>query len=627
MTKAGLISKKTNRSFSIGLTKIERSIKNLFSSILRVVSLGITTLIILGFLLSFLIMKEGAVTNSIAYLFSKLSDRKDKILTLWVDGQMQQTYASDVANSQWVQIYITDFYTSIAWGFFIASLVATFLIVLIVYVSLKKGDLGEKLLRGAREGSFDKLKNVSDLSPYTIMGVPYTRTQPNQSTFISGSSGSGKSNSIKELLDCVVDQNDKAFIYDRSGELTAQYYREGYDVILNPFDVRMPAWSIFSEFQYDYDFERLARSWIPDSKSSTSDPHWNDAARTVLAEIMSRMHQANDFSHSKLVKWITSESLEKLYGFLKGTPAANLISPENEKHSQSVLSVLAAKVKPLTYIHDTGVNDKLFGFSLRRWIQNKNDMRRVFFNPDKKQLDVMGSLFQLWTDLLVSELCSMPDDYDNKFWAVFDEFQSLPKLNSILAFVNEARKKGGCGVFSVTSIPALRGVYGDNDADTLMSTCGTKLAFRAGDPKAAELLSKLFGQQEIDRSTEQSSISEGNRAGSTNVGEHRDLRALFLPTEFLELPDMQAIIKVPGRDSAKVTSEYVHRPTLSHPRLESPEFALKTGVETDEDEGVPRDDGSVDIKQKKFGPIRPAKSSALQGKSKDKPSMQQGALL
>lgn len=54
-----------------------------------------------------------------------------------------------------------------------------------------------------------------------------------------GTTGSGKTTALRQLLDGIEAWGEAALVYDTSGEFIAHYYRpERGDIILNPVDAR-----------------------------------------------------------------------------------------------------------------------------------------------------------------------------------------------------------------------------------------------------------------------------------------------------------------------------------------------------------------------------------------------------
>src|SRR6185437_231557 len=98
-----------------------------------------------------------------------------------------------------------------------------------------------------------------------------------------GTTGSGKSTAIREVLRTALARGDRAVIADPDGAYLEHFYdaRRG-DEILNPFDPRSVQWDLFAELRAPYDIDQLARALIADSPDLAS-REWRGYARTFLS--------------------------------------------------------------------------------------------------------------------------------------------------------------------------------------------------------------------------------------------------------------------------------------------------------------------------------------------------------
>jgi len=84
-------------------------------------------------------------------------------------------------------------------------------------------------------------------SSYSLSDVPLLKDSEVQHLLLAGTTGSGKTVAIKELMDQVRAKGQRAIVYDIDGTFIPNYYREGKDILLNPLDTRMPSWNIWQE--------------------------------------------------------------------------------------------------------------------------------------------------------------------------------------------------------------------------------------------------------------------------------------------------------------------------------------------------------------------------------------------
>ena len=107
---------------------------------------------------------------------------------------------------------------------------------------------------------------------------------------ILGTTGTGKSTAIRELLDGALHRGDRAVFADPDGGYLRDFYNaDRGDVILNPFDQRSLCWDLYAELCAPYDYDQMARSLIPEAGSG--DQQWNQYARVFFSALLARTHE------------------------------------------------------------------------------------------------------------------------------------------------------------------------------------------------------------------------------------------------------------------------------------------------------------------------------------------------
>ncbi len=65
-----------------------------------------------------------------------------------------------------------------------------------------------------------------------------------------GTTGTGKSTAIQEIIGCALARGDRAVIADPDGGYLQRFYKPTRgDVVLNPFDPRSEKWDLFAEIE------------------------------------------------------------------------------------------------------------------------------------------------------------------------------------------------------------------------------------------------------------------------------------------------------------------------------------------------------------------------------------------
>ncbi len=118
--------------------------------------------------------------------------------------------------------------------------------------------------------------------PYRIAGIPWPDRAETRHTIVSGTTGSGKTVLIADLVEQIRARGERCVIYDKMGSYAETFFDPGRDVLLNPLDARAPRWSPFLEARDARDFDTMAAALIPRQKD-TVDPFWITAARQLFS--------------------------------------------------------------------------------------------------------------------------------------------------------------------------------------------------------------------------------------------------------------------------------------------------------------------------------------------------------
>src|ERR1700730_7110071 len=119
--------------------------------------------------------------------------------------------------------------------------------------------------------------------PLELAGLTVGRADETKHFKFIGTTGTGKSTAISELLAGALGRGDRAVIADPDGGYLARFHdRSRGDVILNPFDPRSVKWDPFAEIHTAYDVEQLASGLIPSTEDASSREWRGDAPGAVF---------------------------------------------------------------------------------------------------------------------------------------------------------------------------------------------------------------------------------------------------------------------------------------------------------------------------------------------------------
>jgi len=469
------------------------------------------------------------------------------------DGSYQKSLAQDIIDNEWFKFQVNKSKSTLIICFIITLILSILSYTLLVKFFVKYGKKVNKgtHIRGGVKASNETVNRLLELknekSEYSVGGVHLIKNSETEHVFISGSIGKGKSLAIKELMDTIRSLDHKFILYDKSGEYVKSYYRDGFDIILNPFDQRMPEYCIWNECINLWDYDNIGSSFIPspsDEGRNETAAHFINSARTLLCDLMKRLKEKDQATSKKLMRFVNQASLESLSDFLNGMDSKSIISPDNERHASDVRATLTPKIKALKYLTGQYNED---GFSLKKWVSDDTDKRCVFIVSGGDLKETLAPLISAWFDIYCRSVLSLNESRDRRIFMILDEIASLPKIESVIDYANEARKFGGCGIYSVTSVEELYRIYGKSRAKTLIGMCGTKITYRCDEPDTAEWISKLYLEEEIHEYTEGVTFSESNKRGdSVNTNKRRSKKPLYMSSEIMQLDKFKSLLKLPG---------------------------------------------------------------------------------
>jgi len=386
-----------------------------------------------------------------------------------------------------------------------------------------------------------RLTQAKKASDFTVAGVPLLKDSEVQHILLMGTTGTGKSVCLGELMDQVRAQKQRAIVFDIEGAFIPHYYRRGKDVILNPMDERCPSWNIWQEGNKASDFESMASSLMPLHLAGT-DPFWIHSARTIFSCAAQRLQQDNKKTMLNLLKPLFSEELGSLSALLRQSPAESLVSDKNEKTALSIKATLSTYCKSLLYLKD----DPKSLFSIRRWIESDTEDSWLFVGSNAQKIDALKPLISVWLDVAAKAVLSLEPSQYRRLWFFLDELPSLHRLPSFMNTLERGRKYGACFVAAIQDIHQLRSIYGRDEAETLISLFNTNLCYRSKCPDSAAWMSKVMGSLELLENREGYSYGAHEMRDGVSIQQERRREPVVKESEFSELNDLEAFLRLPG---------------------------------------------------------------------------------
>ena len=411
----------------------------------------------------------------------------------------------------------------------------------------------------------------AEAQPYLIAGIPWPKGAERHHTIVSGTTGSGKTVLISDLVEQIRSRGEHCVIYDKMGSYTETFFDPRRDVLLNPLDDRAPRWSPFLEARTALDFDTMAAALIPRQKDA-ADPFWITAARQLFSHGAAVLWQRGETRNRVLVDRLLKTDLSELAEAMEGTVTQSIVDLANPKTALSVRAMLTANIGAMDVLPDEGEP-----FSIRKWIEREDGRGCLFLTSRGDQHASLRGLISTWLEIAVNTLLSLPRDDARRVWVILDELPTLHQLPSLKSGLAESRQFGGCFVLGVQVFSALRDLYGRDLAETISGLCGTRVVLAAPDKDTSAWSAKSLGDVEVETLSEGVSY-ETPREGVT-LSTRREERPLVLPSEVSRLENLSGYLKFPGpspvarirlkyRKRDIVAARFVPRPDDGHdPRL------------------------------------------------------------
>ena len=393
-------------------------------------------------------------------------------------------------------------------------------------------------------------------TPYAIAGIPWPTGAETRHTIVSGTTGSGKTVLIADLVEQIRKRGERCVIYDKMGSYTETFFDPGQDVLLNPLDARAPRWSPFLEARSARDFDTMAAALIPRQKDA-ADPFWITAARQLFSHGAAVLWQRGETGNGVLIDHLLKTELSALAEAMEGTVAQSIVDPANPKTALSVRAMLTANIGTMDMLPDEGTP-----FSIREWIEREGGGGFLFMTSRGDQHASLRGLISTWLEIAVNALLSLPREDGRRIWVILDELPTLHQLPSLRPGLAESRQFGGCFVLGVQVFSALRDLYGRDGAETISGLCGTRVVLAAPDRDTSEWSAESLGRVEVESLAE--GVSYDTPRDGVTLSARRDLRSLVLPAEVARLENLSGYLKFPGAwPVARVQLKYRARPSVA----------------------------------------------------------------
>ena len=416
----------------------------------------------------------------------------------------------------------------------------------------------------------------------SIAGVPLAKEDEMKHFKFIGTTGTGKSTAIREILSAALARGDRAVIADPDGGYLNNFFdKTRGDVILNPFMPDGAKWNVLAEITNSQDVDQLARSLIPDS--GDPDRTWSEHARAFFIAVTQQTLKLGITDDAELYRLLTQAPIEELRKLVVRTSAAPLLEVGNERMFGSVRATASSAVRALHYT----TQQRAPSFSVRNWVRNGAAMHSggtggVLFIPYKAgEIAALRSIISAWMRIAIFEAMDRREG-DQRLWFFVDELDALGEIDGLKDALARLRKFGGRAVIGFQSIAQVSGTYGKAAADTIVENCGNTLILRCSASErggTSEFASKLIGQREVLHVARSTSRRETEWFESITKSEQVRIEPAVMASEIERLADLEGFLKVASvPDWMRVRLQPIRYPNI--PREQSQGATSQTPAAT-----------------------------------------------
>jgi len=386
-------------------------------------------------------------------------------------------------------------------------------------------------------------------SPAHLAGVTWPWRLEQSHTMLIGTTGTGKTVALSQLLGEARVRGQRAVVFDLTGAFIEAFYDPERDIILNPLDARCPTWSVFHDCTSEGEFHAAAEALVPHDGGG-SEQFWVLAARMLFVEMCLHLQRTGQATNHALATRLMTADLAQVHKLMRGTMADPLTAPEAARMAESIRAVFNANARALKLLPNNSPR-----FSVRDWTRGISAPGSILFLSARYvDMSICSQLLTLWLDTAMNTLMTLERTPDLRLWFLVDELGALHRLPALEKGLQTARNFGGAIVTGVHAFAKLKEVYGENMAMTLSSLARSKLILATADRETATWCSDFIGHRQVRDMEEGYSYGYNNARDAVSLTPRRQIEPLLLPDQFMNLPRLSGYLKFPdGFPAAPVT--------------------------------------------------------------------------
>jgi len=363
-----------------------------------------------------------------------------------------------------------------------------------------------------------------------VPSIPLGREREARHFLILGSVGGGKTQTMLHLIGGAIARKDGVLVLDTKGDMMGGLPALGEPLLVAPHDRRSLVWDIAADCSIKQDARELAARFIPRS----SDPMWSEAAQEIFVGCIAYLQatKGRSWGWRDLEAAVTAD-VDQLAAFARdhNPNAIRLLAQPDSKTTLSILTTFQTHMRIVSVLAEAWSNSSAARFSIRGWLHNPVPYRPLILQHDPGYPELsriwIGSMLGLLASAVGSP--SLRESRKRRVWLFLDEFPQLPPIKQFPTFLELGRSKGVAVVIGAQDTAQIRAVYGQDQAKSWFGMTGTKIITRINASEAAEDISRLIGEQEVERHVRSSTRAGGKTSVTESI--HRETRRVVTASE------------------------------------------------------------------------------------------------
>ena len=534
--------------------------------------------------------KKAQVTIVIDDIVASFKTKKNSSKSSIINAKTASHVFNDIEASKILKMHVfkksNENFNNLLFSIFNTFALVSFVLCTIVFLLWRKfgNNLREERSKDGKDGAGklhdarsvkNILRSLGKASDFQIGAMPLVKDSETMHLLATGSTGSGKTNFMHNLLPQIEKKKQPAIVIDQTGEMISKYYNSDRgDIIFNPFDNRSHAWDFWFDCERQDELDRFSNilfSFNRKKHGHSSDPFWEKSAAIVFSSCCEYLTRTHNKSLDELSRLTNRESLEYLTKKLKGTTAQRFLAINNSITASSILAVLSTSTKPLTYLKDDARPGK---FSLKEYFNQVKDGSPSWLflatKPSNRELTL--PIISCLVDLALTMLMEIGIDKERRLWFVIDELAALGKLPALNSLMSEGRKYGACVLAGLQSLNQIYAHYGQHDGSTIFGQFGSKFFFRTDEPSIGQMISSICGTETITKQQKNTSFGANTHRDGQSYTEQEKSRNLVEYSDLTKLAvgECYALLPMPEVRLSKIQTPEKNLPN-KNPGFESRE--------------------------------------------------------